>query len=437
MKIRSTCLYSLFACLLLPAAAAAAEADALGSAIDAIVAPYVDLHLFGGVVLVARGDRVLATRPYGMANVEFGVPNRTDTRFPIASITKRFMLLVLHRLADEGKLSFDDPLARWAPGFPSADKITVDHLVNHRSGIRDPDELRQKIRTNWTTAAVVDLLAKTPLASLPGETRVYTTANYAVLAYIVERVTGQSFAEVMERYVYGPAGMRDSGELTTPTVVPRLASGYMPDPLGAGLAVCGPEDTSWKAGGGSSYATAGDLHRFFRALYAGKLSSKPARELFATSQLGEHALFSSSGSFPGANASALYFPADELTVVVLSNNYAPLPGTIAETVAKAVFGMPYEVAAAPKILATGTFDPRMLGSWNLEGLPYQFTLELRSGTPILTWTPARQSAYLRIGERTWFSPFDWARIEWEPDYAKATWTAPWAEKPLAVTRATE
>src|SRR5262249_22121839 len=125
-----------------------------------------------------------------------------------------------------------------------------------------------------TPKETVDILKKEPLGSEPGAVYDYTTANYAILAHIIERVTGKPYAEAVAEHVYRPAGMADSGELATTTVVPRLATGYMPDPFSDALSVCGPEDASWKLGGGASYSTARDLHRFARALYGGKLLGK-------------------------------------------------------------------------------------------------------------------------------------------------------------------
>lgn len=434
--VASTLLASALASALCSSAAHAEAVPAadLAARIDAIVAPYAEHHLFSGVVLVAQGDRVLAERAYGFANAEFGVPVAPDTRFPIASLTKRFTYLALRRLADERRLALSDPLAKWVPEFPSAAAITLEHLVTHRSGLRDPEALRQKIRTNLTTAEVVAHLAETPLASAPGAEYAYTTANYAVLAHVLERVTGESFAAVMRRYVFAPAAMADSGELTTTRLVPRLASGYAPDPSGQGLEVCGPEDTSWKAGGGSSYSTARDLHRCFRALWGGRLASVPPEQLFSLAKLHGRLAFRSSGSFPGANAHAIYFPEDEVTVVVLSNNYAPMTGSIAELAAAACLGLPYEPPKAPATVATGVVDPRLAGAYRLETIPHPFRIELDDGVPLVVWTPSRRSAMRRLDERSWFLPFDWAVVTFEPDARSGTWRAPWADRPLAVTR---
>lgn len=400
------------------------------------VAPYVKHNAFSGVVLVGKGDEVLVNQAFGNASYEFGVPNTPDTRFAIASITKRFTFVIVMHLIDEKKLAVDDTLSKWVPDFPSADKITISHLLRHRSGIRDPEKLRGIIRRNSSTSDVVNALKAEPLGSIPGETYSYTTANFAVLAHIIERVTGQPYAEVVRKYVYNPAGMRDSGELSTTTVVPRLASGYMPDLFGTGLSVCGPEDTSWKTGGGSSYSTTRDLMRFARAYASGKLLTEEQRAGWPDAKMLGRTVTRSNGSFPGANANLSYFPDDELTVVVLSNNYSAVAETIARDVAAMYFG---ENVAAPKITLTPdtpSLDPRLLRSYAIENMPWTFTIRLRNGRPVVEWTGTRQEAMLPAGPDQWFLPLDWAtltlRLGADGQLSEGTLTAPWTDKPMKV-----
>ena len=392
--------------------------SALEEKIDRYVAPYVSVRAFNGVVSVARGGEVVFAKPYGMANYEFGVPNRLDTRFAIASISKRFTSIVVARLVAEKKLAYSDVLSKWVPDFPSGDRITITHLLGHYSGVRDPEKLRRTIRASRTTRETVDVVKKEPLGSEPGATYSYTTANYAILALVIELVTARPYAEVVKDYVYRPAGMTDSGELAKATAVPRLATGYMPDPFSDGMAVCGPEDPSWKLGGGASYSTAADLHRFAKALYAGKLlGNVKATDHFPHSKVFEKTALSSSGSFPGAGANLLAFPDDDVSVVVLSNNYASVPGTIAEAVAGIYFGR--EVASPEVALAANPkpMDPRLTGSYEVVGRPWTFTLSIREGRPIVAWTEARVSGLSRIDDETWFSPLDWAKftLRLQPD----------------------
>lgn len=385
--------------------------DGLAARLDAHVKPYVEHNAFSGVVLLAKGDDVIFEKAYGMANYEFGVPNRPDTRFAIASISKRFTGLILLRLYAANKLSPEDRLSKWVADFPSADEITVEHLRVHRSGVRDPDKLRRTVRANRTTGEVVELLKSEPLGSKPGETYSYTTANYAILAHIIERVTGKPYQQVVQELIYQPAGMKDSGELITTAVVPRLASGYMPNPFGPGLAVCGFEDTSWKAGGGASYSTARDLHRYARAFYAKKLAPDfdPMTQQPHSEILGRKAL-SSSGGFPGASANLMMFPDDEVTVVVLSNNYASVAGSITRDVAAMYFGQEVSSPAVKLAVNPKSLDPRFLGSYEIEGRPWKLQIAMREGVPYLHWNEVRQSAMLRMDEDTWFSPLDWAQF---------------------------
>lgn len=423
-----------------PPAEASVPPDALAKAVESVVAPLAERDVFSGVVLVARGDEVLFEKAWGMANQEFSVPNRPDTRFRIASITKRFTMLLFQQLAAEKKLSLYDPLAKWAPAFPKADRITVSHLLNHKSGIRDPESLRRTIPASLTPEEVVALLATTPLASEPGETFFYTTANYAVLAYVLERVEGASFAAVIKRRLYAPAGMTDAGDLDTLSVVPRLASGYMPDPLAArGLAVSGPEDASWKVGGGSGYATARDLLRFHRALAAGKLlpAGTDPLAVFPPTKARGRRVISSSGAFPGANARTLWFPDDGVTVVVLSNNYANVTGPIADSAAAAAFGESVKPVEPPARGEAAPLDPRIAGSYLVESFPMPVTLEASHGKAVATWSASRVSALLRTGPDEWFMPLDWATLKLvagEGGAPELVVTAPWIGKPIKVTR---
>jgi CubicO group peptidase (beta-lactamase class C family) len=397
-------------------AAHGAPSAPLQKQIDEYLQAYVAQDAFSGVVLVAKGDDVVFEKAYGMANYEFSVPNRPDTRFAIASITKRFTWLILERLQAEKKLAFSDPIAKWIPEFPQSDRITVDHLMRHTSGVRDPDSLRRTIRASRTPRSVVDFLKTQPIASTPGETYSYTTANYAILAHIIEQITGRSFASVVRSFIYEPAGMKDSGELDVATVIPRLANGYMPNPFGRGVAVCGMEDPSWKTGGGSSYSTARDLHRFARALYAGKLL--PGRDplmVFRHSEaLGKKAL-SSNGSFPGAGANLLIFPDEAVTVVVLTNNYATIAGNATQDIAAMYFGSKVASPAVKTASNSIPFDKRFEGSYAVEGRPWTFTIAMRDGRPVVVYNEVRISALHAIDANTWFAPLDWVTMRLNVD----------------------
>jgi len=115
--------------------AAPPSAAELKSRIDAYVQPFLEDGHLSGTLLVARGANVLYERSFGMADYEHGVANTPETRFGVASITKPMTAMIARQLMAEKKLSATDTLQKWIPGFPGGDRITIDHLLEHRAGI--------------------------------------------------------------------------------------------------------------------------------------------------------------------------------------------------------------------------------------------------------------------------------------------------------------
>jgi CubicO group peptidase (beta-lactamase class C family) len=388
---------------------AAPDKETLARTIEAHVRAYEGWDVFSGVVLLAKGDEVLFTKAYGLANQEFGVPSRLDTRFRLASINKFFTALVLAKLVHEKKLALDDPIQKWLPDFPRADKITVAHLANHRSGIRDPRPLRQVISRSLTPLDAVAVIAAEPFDSQPGEKYSYTTANYTLLAAILEKVTGLSYNEAMRQRLYAPAGLTDTGDVTTTTVIPRLANGYMPNPFGEGVAVSGPEDSSWKAGGGSSYSTASDLHRLLRFVYTRKLLPDiDPKNLWNVRKIGGRDAIAASGGMPGTSAYIAYLLEDEMTVVVLSNNYAGVTGRLGQDLLGLYYGEPIE-SPPPFTRAAAEIDEALLGAYEVPATGWSFDVTVRSGRPLISYRNSiRQTRLVRRGKDEYFIPMDWS-----------------------------
>jgi CubicO group peptidase (beta-lactamase class C family) len=169
--------------------ASGAAAQKLSARIDAYVQPYVALDLFQGTVLVARGDRVLYEKGYGFANVELGVRNTPAQVFRIASLTKVFTQVLLGSLVEQDRLALDAPLARYLPGFPRGDSITIEMLRLHRAGIPNLNSIPfdEEARGPNTLDSLVRVIAKTPLDFSPGSRRRYSNGGYALLAAVIER----------------------------------------------------------------------------------------------------------------------------------------------------------------------------------------------------------------------------------------------------------
>ncbi|WIY04712.1 serine hydrolase domain-containing protein [Amycolatopsis mongoliensis] len=226
---------------------------------------------FSGVVLVSRGDRTLLAEASGYAHRAHGVENTVDTRFAIASGTKGFTALVVIGLAAEGRLALGTR-ARQVLGADLPlidDRVTVEHLLTHTSGIGDycddenPPETPPGLVTSADYLAALDGF---PQQFPPGERFHYNNGAFAVLALIAERVAGTPFPDLVRTRVTEPAGMTDTAFLRSDALPGRTATGYLEDGRTNvfSLPVVG-------FGDGGIYSSAPDLRKFWPALLGGRI----------------------------------------------------------------------------------------------------------------------------------------------------------------------
>lgn len=257
---------------------------------DEDVASAVQAHVDGlaaadrvsGVVLLARGDRVLVHRAYGMADAETGRANTLDTRIGSGSVPKMITAVAVAQLVEQGRMRFDDTLGALLPDYPNAEarrSVTVRHLLTHSAGIPDPFAAgaapTARYRTPGEWMAVV---ADRPLDFAPGSKTQYSNGGFAVLAAIVERVSGQPFGAYVREHVFARAGMR-AADADTYAALP-WARGYSRVPEFDPLGIAPRRSNEWITGGepnehlsgfGGIHLTAEDLFRFTRALRDGRL----------------------------------------------------------------------------------------------------------------------------------------------------------------------
>ena len=247
------------------------EERSFAEKIDRIIRSQDDL--FSGVVFVAVGDRVLSNKGYGLADREFDIPNRPDTKFKIGSITKIFTAVLTMKLVEMGIIDLDRPVSTYITEFPqrNGQKITVRHLLNHTSGIPQhfiaiPDYFNKNDKFFQTPREYYAHFWENILAHEPGEQQTYSSPGYHLLSVILERATGQCYRELLDEHIFGPLGMKDTAVDNNLTVLPRLAKGYQKGL--AGLVRSGDEEESTRRGAGSIVSTVGDLHRFQRIFTA-------------------------------------------------------------------------------------------------------------------------------------------------------------------------
>ena len=231
------------------AVAAVAAQSTLARDIDAYFAPLVRSNEFAGAVLIARGDRVLFEKGYGMANAELAVPNSPTTMFRIASITKTFTAAAIVMLAERGALRYSDSLSTYLPDFPNGNRITIRHLLLHSSGVANPN-YGEIATTRLSLNQLIGQFKNKPLLFEPGTRGQYSNAGYILLAAVIERASGMSYAEFIRRNISAPLGLRSTVPDRQDDVLPNRASGYVPGPLPRGLENIAWSDMSSTVGSG-------------------------------------------------------------------------------------------------------------------------------------------------------------------------------------------
>ncbi len=271
-------------CLLLALSVVAARAATELPGVVAAMQATVDAHeIAGAVTLVATKDRILHLHATGLADVAAQKPMTTDALCWIASMTKPVTSVAILMLQDEGRLSVDDPVAKYLPAFadlktPSGQpaNLTIAQLLNHTSGLADPKPAAT--RSAKTLPELVKIYLAEPMQFEPGSSWRYTTSGFNVAGLIVERVTGQPYDAFLQERLFAPLGMKDTTFFPDADQRGRIAHGYRANPaqgtlvLQSGLGPNGPIPSRGDVpplGGGGLFSTASDYARFGQMLLNG------------------------------------------------------------------------------------------------------------------------------------------------------------------------
>ena len=350
-------------------------ADAIGRVIDSVVR---NRGFAGAVVGVAVNGRIAFIKGYGLADLEQNAPITEKTVLRIGSVTKQFTSALVLKLADQGKLSLDDTLARFLPEFPRGGEVTIRQLLSHTSGIMSytnpkvMSQLKDAGRREWT---IKDLVARittlTPLYEFdPGTGWSYSNSGYMLLGAIIEKVTGKSYSDALKAELLDPLGLHDTQVDNLAEVVPDRARGYETSKT-ASSGFKNAEFISMGAAGpaGAMRSTAADLLAWHAALFGGKvlkpetlgLMRAPARlkdgRLSSKGRVGPawvpetteygfglflgnldgHVTVGHGGAIFGFNTWMETFPDDNVTMLVMANTGYPAAEQVGPKVAQAWF----------------------------------------------------------------------------------------------------
>ncbi|HSC45341.1 MAG TPA: serine hydrolase domain-containing protein [Candidatus Acidoferrum sp.] len=413
----------------LAAASLSAQERGLDARVDSYLAPYVKGKNFIGAVLIAQGDRVLVNRAYGEASYELQVPNSPETRFHIASVSKPFTAASILLLEQQGKLQLSDPVSRFLPAFPNGQRITLQHLLTHTSGITNVNNLPEYANASrfpQTPSSLIELFQSKPLGFEPGAKYEYSNSNYNILAFVIEQVSHKSYGEFLRENIFAPLRLQNTGhDGDAADVIPNAAAGYEPRGI-AELERSPYIDWSAKTGNGSLYSTTADLLKFMRAYSQGRvLPRKTVEQIWVEKPGNNYGWFvrkrhgltavASNGRSPGFTSSLEYYPEKDLTVIVLSNSYSPVSQSpVAEDLAGIALGENPPTAAILPVDVAADKLARLAGSYRFDGKFFRPNAEVHirveGKQAILDWGGGTRSDLIPVSATEFIDRQFWSRI---------------------------
>lgn len=308
--------------------------------IDSIIKSTVKANGPGAIVYVKQKGKVLYEKAFGKASMELDVDMKTKNAFNIASISKEFTAISIMQLMEKGKLSLEDNLNKYVPNFSkNGDKIKIRHLLSHTSGLKSHTDTLWA-NTNGRTyfesmKDVLNYFKKDVIKFEPGEKHDYCNVNFNLLAYIIEKTSGQTYAEYIEKNIFKPLGMSNSYVPTEGQTIPNLSTGYeLKDDK---IVYARYHSINQTRGSSSIHTTVQDLAKWYEGLMNSKVVSRETlmkawtpyalnngKEevygygFYSDMKFGKTSIFHNGFIF-GYATSDMYFPEDDVLILVASN----------------------------------------------------------------------------------------------------------------------
>ncbi|MDH4272406.1 MAG: serine hydrolase [Candidatus Aminicenantes bacterium] len=336
--------------------------------IDGLLKLYYDYGKFNGTALVAEGGRVIYKKGFGLANMEWNIPNRPDTKFRLGSITKQFTSMLILQLVEEGKIRLDGKLSEYLPYYreDTGKKVTIHHLLTHSSGIPSytnlPNFMDEVSRDPYGVEEFVKKYCSGDLEFEPGARFNYNNSGYFILGAVIEKITGQPYEKVLEEKIFKPLGMKNSGYDRTGPIIADRAAGY--EQSLEGYTNAPYLDMSLPYAAGSLYSTVEDLFFWDQALYTDKLLSAKMKELLFRPHVPmggaaygygwgvgkkilpqskrEVALISHSGGINGFNTLIERYVDDKQLIVLLNNTGGTSLREMSTSICRILYDEPFD-----------------------------------------------------------------------------------------------
>jgi len=316
----------------------------------------------GYAIQIDQNGENLYRKSVGYASLELDVPLRNDHIFRIGSITKQFTAAAIIQLEEVGKLTLDDPIETFIPDYPTLGKtITVEHLLTHTSGIKSYTSMKkfdaEFRKKDMTVLDLIDFFKNEPMDFDPGESFRYNNSGYILLGHIIEVLSGNTYAEYIQKNIFTPLGMKNSSYGDPMKLVKNRASGYRRD-NNENIQNAAYMSMTLPYAAGSLLSTTNDLSKWYHAVFSDKVISKANREKAHSTYVlnnGEETgygygwtiidyegnkVIQHGGGINGFSTSSAYIPSKNTFVTVLANCNCLSPTKLLQKLGATAIGNP-------------------------------------------------------------------------------------------------
>ena len=324
---------------------------------------------FSGSVLIIQKGNTLLDKAYGFKDADAKSLNDRNTIYQIGSLTKQFTAIVILKLAEQNKLALTDKLSKYFPGYTNGDKITLEHLLTHTSGIYNyTDDTAFRVK-DWYLPSnrekMMALFKDKPLDFEPGTKYNYSNSGYLLLGYIIEKVTGKKYENIVRDFIFKPLHMEHSGFDFINLKSSDKATGYyyISENSNSKAKLV---DSSVSFSAGAIYSTTADLHKWNEALLTAKIVSAESLENAFKPRLSKYGfgfiidsiqgqrLISHNGGVDGFLSHNTIIPAEGIQVIILSNNMSSKITNVTAAVFSILYNMPYKIPEVVKEVKVDT-----------------------------------------------------------------------------------
>ena len=352
---------------------------------------------FMGSVAVSKNGEIIYIKSIGFADIENKVKATENSKYRIGSISKSFTTVLILKAVEQKKLNTNQTIDKWFPTIKNAKKITVNHLLSHRSGINNFTDDKDYLTWNTqpkTEKEMIEIIAKGGSDFNPDSKAEYSNSNFVLLTYILEKTFTKSYSDLLQEFIVKPIGLKNTYVFGKINPSNNECKSYS---FSGSWKTETETDFTVPLGAGAITSTPSDLTKFADALFSGKLLTNESLEIMKTIKDGygiglfqipfyKSVGYGHTGGIDGFSSIYSYFSDDKISYALISNGTNINNNDISIAVLSAIYDKPYEIPVFTTFTLTSEDLDKYLGVYASKQIPLKITISKDGNTLIAQGT---------------------------------------------------